>query len=233
MLTLVAALGGLLLGGGLSVWIEALLRRRPPTVSGDAGDDPGKRRRIAFRPLVQHTVLAVICGGAAVGIGQQMGPDIRVAWHILLAVLGVGLAVTDMRRRLLPNEMVGALAALALAGSLLGWSAVPLAEAFLGGAVGFVLMAVPSLIGPRLFGAGDAKLAAALGFLVGYPWVLMALYCAVVIGGVLAAALLATRQIRRRDPFPFGPCLLAGTFTAALWGPEIFGWYQQAFPFLG
>ena len=79
------------------------------------------------------------------------------------------------------------------------------------------------------FGAGDVKLGAMLGIMVGFTPVLVALQISFIVGGVVAAALLVLRLRRRRDVIPFGPFLAGAGMVSLFWGQAIFGWYQHLF----
>lgn len=71
-------------------------------------------------------------------------------------------------------------------------------------------------------GMGDAKLALALGALLGYPAVVTALVVAGVTGGVVVLALVLTGRMGWKDPVPYGPFLVLGAVTVmgglTLWG---------------
>lgn len=62
----------------------------------------------------------------------------------------------------------------------------------------------------RGIGWGDVKLAALIGAGLGPPAGLIAVGCAFVIGGAVAAWLLAVRRARRGDTIAFGPYLASG-----------------------
>ena len=80
------------------------------------------------------------------------------------------------------------------------------------------------------FGAGDVKLGALLGIMMGFIPVIVALQISFVVGGVVAVALLALRLRRRRDYIPFGPFLAGAGMVSLFWGQAIFDWYQHLFP---
>ena len=77
-------------------------------------------------------------------------------------------------------------------------------------------------------GGGDVKLAGAVGLLVGFPQVLLALWLAIVSGGLVAIWLLVSRKMGRKDAMPFGPFLALSGVTVLLVGTEIVEWYQNS-----
>ena len=78
-------------------------------------------------------------------------------------------------------------------------------------------------------GLGDAKLGAMLGAFLGWKVLLISLFAAVTVGGVLAIVLLATGLRGRKDPIPFGPFLALGGATGLFWGEKVVAWYLSGF----
>jgi prepilin signal peptidase PulO-like enzyme (type II secretory pathway) len=67
-------------------------------------------------------------------------------------------------------------------------------------------------------GAGDVKLAAFLGAVVGFPRVISALLLGMLAGGVVVLLLLLLRAVRRGQYLPYGPFLVLGGVVALFWG---------------
>jgi leader peptidase (prepilin peptidase)/N-methyltransferase len=66
-------------------------------------------------------------------------------------------------------------------------------------------------------GMGDVKLAGMIGLATGFPGIVVAVYAAILCGGLAAAFLLVSRRKGRRDPIPFGPFLAWGAVVALIW----------------
>jgi len=110
-------------------------------------------------------------------------------------VLAAGLvtaAVIDLRSRRIPNELTAAMAVLGIGLAGLGWSGATVGAALAGLVLGLLLMMPGYALGAT--GAGDVKLMAAVGAIVGPSLVLSAFLCTSLAGGVLALAV----AIRRR-----------------------------------
>jgi len=73
------------------------------------------------------------------------------------------------------------------------------------------------------------KLAAMLGAFLGWKALVVALFVAIVLGGVVAIALLTLRLRGRKDPVPFGPFLAVGGAMGLFWGTRVFAWYAGGF----
>ena len=78
-------------------------------------------------------------------------------------------------------------------------------------------------------GGSDMKLGAMMGAFLGWKVTLASFFIAVVVGGVLALALLASGRKRRKDPIPFGPFLALGGAIGLVWGETIVRWYTGGF----
>ena len=78
-------------------------------------------------------------------------------------------------------------------------------------------------------GGGDMKLGAMLGAFLGWKVVLLTMFIAVVLGGALAVALIASGLRGRKDPIPFGPFLAAGGAVSLFWGERVVRWYLDGF----
>ena len=160
------------------------------------------------------------------------------------AVIAIGMTVAtivDLRTRRIPNELTATLAGIGVGLAATGVSGVSLWGSMLGFATGLALMMPGHLLGAT--GAGDVKLMAAFGAIVGPNLVITAFLFTAIAGGVLAivvairrrrlTATLAgtgrlvagspdTRELLRAAPaasrFAYGPAIAAGTIVAALVG---------------
>ena len=149
--------------------------------------------------------------------------------------------VVDIRTRRIPNELTAAMAGTGVGLAASGVSGVPLWASVLGFVVGLALMMPGHLLGAT--GAGDVKLMAAVGAIVGPSLVVSAFLFTAIAGGLLAVAvairrrrLTATlsgtgrlmtgaagaREMIRSAPaanrFAYGPAIAVGSIVAALVG---------------
>ncbi|MCD6424332.1 MAG: prepilin peptidase [Anaerolineales bacterium] len=97
----------------------------------------------------------------------------------------------------------------------------------LGGAVGFGVLLLISLIAPGAMGMGDVKLVLFLGFIIGYPKIIITLFLAFVLGGLVAGVLLALKKIGKKDSIAFGPFLALAGIITMLYGTHILEWYLR------
>ena len=172
-------------------------------------------------------VVEAVTGLLFMGVYLRYG--LGADFAVVCGAISVLLIVTmiDLDHGLILNRIVlpSALAALILAPF---WTELGLSRSFLGsesmlasfvnslvaGAGAFLAWLTIFLLYPRGMGAGDVKLAGLLGLLVGYPGVVVAVWLAVVSGGLVAVFLLALRRRGRKDAIPFGPFLALGAVVA-------------------
>ncbi|MGW1062975.1 prepilin peptidase [Streptomyces aureus] len=205
-------------------WRDTCPEGRP--ITGAAGGWLGLARspggtRYGPSVLLVAPVTALLCAGLALATGTR--PEL-IVW-LLLAPLGVLLAVVDFRVQRLPDALTLPLAAAALA--LLGaaaalpehageWTTALLGALALGGAY-FVLF----LVNPNGMGFGDVKLALGLGAMLGwYGWsvVVLGTFAGFLFGGLYGMVLVIARRAGRKTSIPFGPFLIAGAYVGLLIG---------------
>ncbi|TSC64565.1 MAG: leader peptidase (prepilin peptidase) / N-methyltransferase, partial [Parcubacteria group bacterium Gr01-1014_106] len=153
-------------------------------------------------------------------------PD-QVSRWVLLALL-LALTVIDLQTFLLPDVLVLAMAGVGVVRSVT-LHMPPLPSALLGGIVGLGVLGAFALIpwrrrsGDRTdalpataMGLGDAKLAGAMGVVLGMQGLITALFVAFVAGGAVGSALLLTRRATFASRIPFGPFLAGATMLILL-----------------
>jgi prepilin peptidase CpaA len=162
--------------------------------------------------------------------------------HLVVATVLVGAgagALIDLRTRRVPNALTGGLAAAGMLLAAFGTSGVSVMSSLGGLALGLALMLPGHIIGAT--GAGDVKLFAAAGAVVGAGRVMPAFLYAMLAGGAIAllvaiqrrrlkhtlattAALIATgaanvseiESPKANNRFAYAPAIAIGTVLAAL-----------------
>jgi leader peptidase (prepilin peptidase)/N-methyltransferase len=145
-----------------------------------------------------------------------------------LAVASVWLAVVDARTSRLPNGIVlptyGVGAVLLSASALLAGTPARIGAAAIGMALLLATYGALRVASAGGMGAGDVKLAGALGLYLGHlgtgPLV-VGTVGGFVLGGVIASALLVTGHARASSSLPFGPWMLAGAWVGVVAGDPI------------
>ena len=191
---------------------------------------------IPARIMLVELTMAVLFTGVYLGFG--FGAEALILWAALSLLLVV--ALIDLEHGLILNIIVfPSMAVLLIMAPF--WSELGISRPLLGsssmmasfnnsliaGFGAFLLFLIITLISPRGMGAGDVKLAGVLGLLLGLPGVLVALWIAVVSGGLVAVAFLLLRKKGRKDAIPFGPFLALGAIVTLLAGGDLITGYQD------
>ena len=171
-------------------------------------------------------------GGAATGMAAMA---VASTFFVLIALI-------DYQRGLIFNAMLLPAVVVALAMSPF-WNEVGESRVFLetpeflgsflnslvAGIGAFLMFLIALIMYPKGMGGGDVKYVALIGLITGFPGILIALWSAIVIGGLLSAALLALKIRDRKDAIPFGPFLSIGAIVGLLATDEIVSWYSGVF----
>ena len=108
---------------------------------------------------------------------------------------GASSAVVDLYTRRIPNALTFGVAAFGLLAAALGVGQLTAGQAFLGLVVGLLLMLPGHVIGAT--GAGDVKLFAAIGTLLGPRAMVSAFLYTAIAGGALAIVISLQRRLLR------------------------------------
>ena len=150
--------------------------------------------------------------------------------YLWFVAVTVTLILTDLDSKLIPNRILfpGTAVALVL---LIGGAIIesgPIVRPLAGGVIYFALLLVLALIARGGFGFGDVKLAFLLGLFTAYQsWdaLVVAVFAAFLLGGLVSLILVVFRIRSRKDSIPFGPYLVVGAYIAIVWAGTIASWY--------
>ena len=170
---------------------------------------------------------AMALPGGAVG-GYTTGWVFPVCGALLICIC-TAFTVTDQMHRIIPNQTVLAVLGLKLFGGLpslfgvQGFLPFDPVQSLIGMAVCFAIFSLPGFFGKHV-GAGDIKLAAAMGFFLGFEYALIG----IVFMGMLV---IIYSVLQRKVPFPaflrtqipMGPFLAAGLFFSYLFSVGTIG----------
>ena len=247
VVVVLAGIFGLLLGSFLNVCISRWGAEPKQSVIRPRSRCPGCGHEIAWYdnvPVVSWMALRAKCRGCGARISAQYplvelataaiwaymawryGLTLEAARGAVFATLLLGIAMTDARAYIIPDEFtLGGLAlgiAFALAGGL-----PMLLDAVIGALTGFVLLWAVGAAGTKLFkedamGGGDIKMMAMVGAFLGWQGVLLTIFLGAVLGTVI---FLPLTLAGRRALVPFGIFLALGALATWLVGPAIYEWY--------
>lgn len=183
--------------------------------------------RISWRyPGVELLTAALF----AVAAWQNQGVlNLRLGLNLIYISMLIALTFIDIDTLTLPDVLVWPLLGIASAAAFFvpggpsGW------ESLVSAAGAGALFWLIALIYPRGMGLGDVKLVAALGAMLGFPLIIIAVFLASFSGSLTGGSLMLLRKLQFRQQIPFGPFLAGGAVISLLWGERIIAWYFSFF----
>lgn len=130
-------------------------------------------------------------------------------------------AVVDAKRRIIPNLLIIIGFCFRLGIYVYELFTVEnirsiLTNDLLGFALGFVFLAVVSLLTRGALGFGDAKLFGVIGITCGSFCTYSTLLLSLIVSAIISITNIARKKMGRKDSFPFGPCIAIGYAIAIL-----------------
>ncbi len=202
------------------------------------------RCRYCQAPIPRRILWVEISTGLLFGyLYWHYGLSIEPAVTAFYCCLFITLMVIDLEHGLILNKIVYPAALVAIIISIFlppsrliypsGVVPLPVSDflpqlgivqAAIGGGIGLGLFLLIALIS-RGMGWGDVKMAALIGLVTGFPLIFVALFLAVILGGLVAGTLLLLKVKKRKESIPFGPFLSLATIATLLFGDSILNWY--------
>lgn len=193
----------------------------------------GRCRRCGERISVEYPLLELTTAALVVLAAIRYPNPWQAGLVGGLLALMPGIALIDLRHRIIPNRLTYP--------SLVLFSLVVVLARVIGGvgdpasaAIGLLLyggiLFVVAVVS-RGMGMGDVKLAALIGLVLGslgLRFVGVAAGAAIAFGGLGGVVALAMGK-GRKSAIPFGPYLAAGAVVAGIWGEQIASWYIGSF----
>lgn len=188
----------------------------------------GKCRSCGAPIGILYPVVELAVGLLFFGAAWRYGLGLEAVRAALFGTLLLGIALTDGRTYLIPDEFTigGLIAGLVLA-ALDGFPV--LISSLIGAAVGFLVLWVVGaggkwLLKEEAMGGGDIKMMAMVGAFLGWQGVLLTIFLGALTGTLI---FLPLKLLRRTKLVPFGVFLSLGAAVTYLVGPAILDWYRR------
>lgn len=170
-------------------------------------------------------LLIIICFVLALAIQISLYMNASIVNFIKLFGLFIivfSAGIIDYKRRIIPNLLIiiGLIFRTGIYVYEIFFAASELktimVNDLIGFVIGFVFLALVSLLSKGSLGFGDAKLFGVIGIISGSFCTYSTLLVSLVISAVFAVVSIASKKIGRKDTFAFGPCIAAGYIIAVL-----------------
>ncbi len=185
----------------------------------------GKCRHCREPISAQYPIIEAVTGVLWVAALWYYGYTLTALSAAVFGTMLLGIAVTDARHYLIPNEytlgglIIGLL--FALRGGVEGT-----VDALIGAAVGFGVLYLVAVLGAKAFGkeamgGGDIKMMAMVGAFTGWKGVLLTLFG----GSLLGTLVFVPLSLKHKRLVPFGVFLAPAAALAFVFGETIVQWY--------
>jgi leader peptidase (prepilin peptidase) / N-methyltransferase len=187
-----------------------------------------RRCRGCGNPIsIQYPLIELATGCIWAFLVWRNGPTLEALRGAVFGTILLGIAMTDGRSYIIPDEFTWGGLVIGLGFSLAGAGWSGLEAALIGGALGFGVLWLVGTAGSWLFkedamGGGDIKMMAMVGAFVGWQGALLTIFLGALVGSLIFLPLLLAGY---KKLVPFGIFLSIGAATAYLVGPALVTWY--------
>lgn len=190
----------------------------------------GKCRFCKTHIPIRYLWAEILGGVSCVMVYMAYGPSWRSVYVCSIGLVLVLITLIDFSTMEIPDSLIIVIGAFALVG--LAFKDIPLWSR----AIGFFIISLPMfgiiLAIPDAFGGGDIKLIAVCGFILGFDKTLLAMFIALITGGIYAVLLLVTGRAQKKEHMAFGPYICLGVFLSMIYGTFIIDSYLSIFGLL-
>jgi leader peptidase (prepilin peptidase)/N-methyltransferase len=145
---------------------------------------------------------------------------------LTLISLFIIITVSDIHYMIIPDKVLLVFTGLFLFERIL-WPLSPWWDSLVGAAVGFILLLLIAFVSKGGMGGGDIKLFCLIGFVLGLKLLLLSFFLSTLYGAIFGILAMLFRLVKKRQPIPFGPFIVAGTLTSYFWGQQLIDLYIQ------
>ena len=163
-----------------------------------------------------------------IGVSFQMDIQsllniVRITSYFVLLSSFTVIFISDLKYEIIPIEMiiVGFITALIYHGITFINFITVINVIFSGFSAGLFFFSLWFFTKGKAMGDGDIYLATLIGFLLGFPDIVIALYAAFLTGAMVGIILILRRKKSLKAHIPFGPFLIIGYGITIMWGEQI------------
>lgn len=187
----------------------------------------GKCRYCHAKIPVRDTLLEILGGCLAMVCFYRYGFEWMTLISFALSMVLMAISMIDLDTMIIPDRLNVCVLMIAILSMFL--LDVPMMDRVIGALAVSVPMFLLNFLIPDCFGGGDIKLLAACGLMLGWKKLLVGMFIAVLLAGVVAVYLMITKKVDRKGHMAFGPYICIGMFVSLLYGYEILGMYLSLF----
>lgn len=190
----------------------------------------GKCRSCKEKISIQYPIVEILNAILYIAIYLKFGFTLNLFKFCLFASLLIVIGFIDFKTKYVYNSTVvfGVVSGILFA--VLEWmetKSIPwnyIAGAFIGFGIIYLIVILT-----RGMGEGDIDIALICGLFLGIKGILVTLFLAIILGGIVATIILIFKLKERKAEIAFGPYLAIGGIIACLYGNSIIDFYLKLF----
>lgn len=186
----------------------------------------GRCRGCGARISPQYPLVELVCAAIWVGAVLRYGAEWQALVVALFFTLLLGIALTDARTYIIPDEF-------SIGGTILGVllsflpGGITFTASVVGAVLGFGFLYLTGLLGTfwlkkPAMGGGDIKMMAMIGAFLGPLGAVLTVF----LGALVGTLVFLPFTLRTRRLVPFGIFLAVGAAVTTVWGEAILTWYR-------
>ncbi|MGL5353490.1 MAG: prepilin peptidase [Clostridium sp.] len=191
----------------------------------------GKCRYCCEKVSKQYPIIEAVTGLLFVFIFIKFGFTLDSIKFMLLTALLIVIGIIDLKTEYIYTSTIifGIISGIIFIGIeyFNGFSISPVN--YLLGALSASLILALIVFFTGAMGWGDVELIFLIGLFLGIKLNLFNVFLSIVIGGLVAVVLMATKIKSRKDSMAFGPYIAMSTYIVILFGNDILNWYITSF----
>ena len=176
-------------------------------------------------PLVEALTGAVWLAVYSFLLNQKglAGISVELAYYLTSASCLIVILITDLKYRIIPDEMVAVLAISAFIYLYFsfGLSITFLVSVLSGLTLFSIFLALVIVTKGKGMGLGDVKYAFYMGLALGFPNIIPAFYLSFLTGALISLILVITERKKMKSKIAFGPYLVLSTFISLFYGDQL------------
>lgn len=188
----------------------------------------GKCRHCSNNISIIYPVIELLTGCLFAFSYWEVGLSLELITALLFISMLMIIFVTDITYMLIPNKILIFFLPLLIIMRIIS-PTEPWYDAIIGAVVGFGILALIIIVSKGGMGAGDMKLFALLGIVLGWKATLLTLFMASLFGAIIGGILIFIRKNSRKQPIPFGPYIIVASIISYFYSDPIITSYLSLF----
>ncbi|MDV4149360.1 prepilin peptidase [Clostridium sp. AL.422] len=179
---------------------------------------------------IKYPLVEILNGVLYLLMYLKFGMSLNFIFYSFLVSLLIVISYIDLESKYiyLSTIIFGVILASIYIGVGLLTKQISIVDNIIGGIIGYLIIYLIVIITNGM-GQGDAEIAGVCGLFIGIKGILVSLFIAIVLGGLVASIILLLKLKEKKSEIAFGPYIAIGTVIYILIGKELLSIYLQFF----